>query len=145
MFFGSGIQVLFYAIALFHTISSSSAFAQDFPPHFGCGTYLVRGHLGMGDSVHSVLTLQYQSSSPFELILLGGDQAEKLDHVGKDITVRIYVPQPIDGNDSPFVFLQEIVEDPDDNKVVPAKKRGPIGELGKLEKSEACGLKEKFK
>jgi len=110
----------------------SEAVPSDLPPQMECGTYLARGHVGLADRIQYILTLQYGSYSPYELILLGGKLTDKMNHLGQEITVRVYVPQPIHGNNRPFVFLQDVLE----NKILESDIE--------LEHPDPCGLKDKF-
>ena len=92
-------------------------------PNFECGIYRISGEVGMNNNKNYVLTVRKGSSSPYELILVGGNTREKRSRVGARVTAEIYVPQPIKSNNRPFVFLREFQKfGPDDVEAVLMRK-----------------------
>src|SRR4051812_38063129 len=81
-------------------------------PHFDCGMYQVSGRLRHSGRQDFVLTVRAGTSSPYELILLGGNISDKLEHVDTRVSAEIYVPHPIHDNLKPFVFFQKFVSPP---------------------------------
>ena len=79
-----------------------------FVPQFDCGEYLVQGKLILNKENTFVLSVKNGTSSPFELILLGGDFDSKLTAAGKFVGVQVYVPQRITSQKLPYTYLISI-------------------------------------
>jgi hypothetical protein len=107
-----------------------SAFALPVIPNLECGVYLAHGHLRRGAHGEFKLILQERSSSPFELILLGGGSREKLTRVDSVVKVAFYVPAPIHDNQLPNVFLQGFLRaEPGERDVVVKKAPAACGDM----------------
>jgi hypothetical protein len=103
-------------------------------PELGCGTYLVRGVLNTNSQGDFILSVQKNTMSPYELIILGGRIETKLESLHTMVTLRVYVPRLISTPEAPFVFFQDF-ERPSLGTEVPYR----------LLKAERCGDESRFK
>ena len=80
-------------------LNTHLAFADmEIIPHFKCGEYLVQGKLIFSRSGDFLLRIRDSSSSPFELILLGGDIEKKLSLSNTNVVVKVLVENEIKSN-----------------------------------------------
>ncbi len=100
-------------------------------PDLKCGTYKLHGRLGMNNQSQFVLTMQNHTSSPYELIVLGGDPSQKMNFLNSDVSIEAYVYRPLNSNNAPFVLFQ---------KWSPSISQEPVTLL----KSEHCGSRDRF-
>lgn len=78
-------------------------------PDLECGDYWGQGNLRLNNQGEYVLTFNESSSSPSEVITLGGAIKEKHEKLGAKVAVEFYVPRPIKSNQQPYVFFQKFV------------------------------------
>ena len=97
-----------------------------------CGHYLGNGQIELNSQGQVLLALQKGSSSPLELILLGGDLDQRREYLGTEATVDFYVPRKIVGNHEPFVFLKSFTK---------TERKFPPDGLLKTRK-DVCALKK---
>jgi len=97
-------------------------------PQFECGTYLVRGVLNKNARGDLVLSMRKGSASPFELILLGGDFSDKLDHLGSLVVLEVSVPQPIKSTQRPFVMVRSVSKSENSVRDFRLLKKTPCGD-----------------
>lgn len=83
------------------------AFSYSILPDFDCGSYLVRGTLGLNNRGSFTIKIQANTSSPYELILLGGDFDQLRSLIGLPVTAEIYVFKPVKSNNDPVVVFQK--------------------------------------
>lgn len=98
--------------------SATSAFAYAPFAKFDCGMYRVHGRLKLNAQGQFVLSIQENSPSQYELILLGGSFEEKMRFVGSEITAEVYVPKKIEDNTKPLSLFQRWVKKSSDDVVV---------------------------
>lgn len=122
-------QALF--ISLFLMTFESQGFSV--VPQMGCGLYLVQGTIGLNNQQSFVLRVQENTSSPYELILLGGDSEEKMRRMGQPITAEVYAFKPIKGNNNPTVLFQRYSDKS-------LKAQSPVVLL----KEESCGQRSRY-
>ncbi|HWU44290.1 MAG TPA: hypothetical protein VN132_12655 [Bdellovibrio sp.] len=91
-------------ISFIFAVSTASA-KMEVIPHLSCGDYLVRGHLVFTRSGDFILRWREKTSSPFELILLGGDPEEKLKNSNSNVVAKVSVNRKIESNNHPFVNI----------------------------------------
>lgn len=106
-------------------------------PDLPCGTYLGQGEMAVNSNGDYLLALNKKSSSPTELLVLGGKIADKRSRIGLKVWVEFYVPKAIKSNEQPFVFLQKFVKLEQSADLA----RDFVREIG----PEPCGQMAKFK
>lgn len=102
-------------------------------PNYDCGTYKVSGYFSKNAGQNFIITVRQGSSSPYELIVLGGEIPEKLDRANTEVNLLVYVPAPIKSNNKPLVFFQKFLDN-----------NHKVNEF-ELVAKEKCGLKDKYK
>lgn len=102
------------------------------PLPLACGHYLGKGVIGKNAQGQALLILQKGSSSPLELILLGGDFQQRQELSGLETVVDFYVPRKIASQNEPFVFVKSFTK---------TDQKFPPEGLIKVRK-DACGLKK---
>ncbi len=100
-------------------------------PQFECGRYRVQGKLILNQENYFILSVRNGTSSPFELILFGGDFDSKLKSVGSLISTQIYVPRKIASQVLPVAYLISVGPYQQENPWVSKTK------------DEKCGLRLK--
>lgn len=131
---------IFVALALLAARAGAKEVALVPVPKLECGTYQGRGRLRTNARGDYLLSLNEKTDSPSELILLGGDIDTLVARTGGRVTVEFYVPQPIDGSDRSFVFLQAFVKPGKDSRT-PSSENDYID----LSKREPCGDRSRLK
>ena len=122
-----------FLISLVVGASASAAIRQMTLPKLECGIYRASGKVLRNSAGQYLLTMNPDTDSPAEFLLLGGDFDERFDRVGSRTTTEFYVPQPILTNEAPFVFVQSFGAAPE------AKDDGV-----ELLKKHRCGDQAKF-
>lgn len=112
---------------------SQAAFAFSPVPKFTCGTYHVQGILNLNSRGSFVLTVQANTASPYELILLGGIAENKMNFVGQPVAVEIYAFHELKSNNDPSVFFRGWV-------TMPKNPNEPVMKIA----DEPCGKAEKY-
>jgi hypothetical protein len=77
-------------------------------PHFECGEYLVHGLLLLNGRHQFVLQIRDKSSSPYELLLGGGEVQSLLENQGTHVELKILVTKPIHDNKRALVVLESL-------------------------------------
>jgi hypothetical protein len=93
-------------VLLISLLFSFSLTAGTTNPSFECGLYQVQGKLRQNNQGHFLLVFNHGSTSPFELILIGGDKDKMITSLDTHIKAKIYVPNPIKTQHRPLVFLK---------------------------------------
>ena len=74
-------------------------------PQLDCGNYLVKGRFQWTEAGDFILRIRDKTTSPFELIVLGGNAEQKLEHSGSLLQAEVRVERKITSNNRPFVKL----------------------------------------
>ncbi len=94
-------------INLVFAFGAAAAVRQTTLPKLECGFYKASGKVLQNSAGQFLLTMNPDSDSPAEFLILGGDFDSRFDRIGTRTTAEFYVPQPIETNEAPFVFLQQ--------------------------------------
>ena|ERR1035441_8784188 len=130
------MKVCLFSIIAICTFGASVSRSQTTWPvilELACGTYQTKGNLDVNSAGQFILTIRKDTTSPIELILLGGSASHKLRNIRREVALEFYVPKALNGNNRPFVFLQSFLR----------RDSIQINEL-RFIKRENCGLGKKY-
>ncbi len=118
-------------LILITSFIASEVHAEDFAirPELECGIYEAYGTIYLNNQNEFIMAIQKNTSSPYELILLGGDFKRKLISIGLETAVSVYVYKKLKSNNPPYVLFQNFL--PLSNK----KNEGVFSV-----RAEKCGL-----
>lgn len=77
------------------------------PPDLECGLYRAQGVVQTNRHGHFVLVIHFDTPSPFEVRILGGDLKKRIERLGLVTTIQFYVPNPFRKNPKQSVYLQK--------------------------------------
>lgn len=118
----------------FIIIISLPSLSEIIQPPFDCGLYQISGFLKVNSQKHFILTVNNNTTSPFEFILLGGSFTERLSRNKTMVETTVYTPKEIINNNTPIVYLRNI------NSYQPG-----ISKTFQMLSKMACGKKQLFK
>ncbi len=100
-----------------------------------CGNYEGIGTLHRNSQGMIILAFNEKTTSPAEVILLGGGVFKKVERLELKTKVGFYVPSPIHGNEQPYVFTYGLSDAGGDDLAQDSIR---------LTRKEECGLERKY-
>ncbi len=99
-------KISFYIglLTSFSYFSNSSADQFLLAPNFDCGLYTFNGYFTLRNDNLFSLIIQKDTTSPYELLIIGGNFDEKMSMINTAQTIQLEIRKPIHSNTRPLTF-----------------------------------------